>query len=164
MVVIALDLARTTCGYCVLHGERVVNHFTTMVTNQAGGLSYLCDDILRQLQIFTPDTVVAEVPGRWLRASQSTSTQTMEGLIEAWAACQIAWGMYPRICYLVRMDPAEAKEAIAGDRRASKEAVRRSLELQGYELKNWDNHQIDALAIGLAWIRSAGRIKESNNS
>ena len=161
--VMALDLALRSCGYCLLDGdEQVLWRGTTYTAGKAAGLGYLYGDIALRLEQHEPSAVVVEVPGAWMRASESTSTATLEALLMAWGVCQ-ASVINHSPAQLVRWDPSTAKELITGSRHADKRAVQRALELEGFDLGGYSEHEIDALAIALAWQRTEGRVESIPN-
>ncbi len=168
MRVLALDLAMRSCAGVTLDGEEIRQRATVLPKGEPGAAyRQLLHAILEWLVRQRPDVLVVEKPEKWERAKDATAT--LEAMYGAWAVCQLAHEEYGRThpitskCRLVRWDPAAAKELIAGDRRASKEMVWRALEMEGFDLTGWSEHEVDALAIAIAYQRTEGRLGEGRD-
>lgn len=134
--------------------------------------------LLAHLRAHRPELVVIEVTGhahQWVtrrRGGQDTTAQTSRGQefraglglgralgwIDGLLVLASAYGSAP-----ARVETIEAriiKLRIAGAQTASKAAVRAHLkELFGWDTAGWRESQVDALAAGLAYVRTQERMR-----
>jgi Holliday junction resolvasome RuvABC endonuclease subunit len=166
MRILAIDLALSATGWALLVGEKVIG--TGVIETGADwplGVRYLWlfNFLHDEFKAKTTDVVLVE-SGKWLRGSTKTSYQTMEVMLGAWAICQATLAMSniekgQEKTELIRLDPGYAKRAISGDSRATKVAVRTSLEAQGYKVDGLSDHETDAISMGVSWWRNEGRYR-----
>ncbi len=158
--VLAVDLALRHTGFVLAEAETPKKHWTHHAPEERGlALAGLYKAVKEALE-YRPFAVVVEVPDRWTRSSRTTSTETMTGMAEAWGVFQAAFYNSPTIARLVVWDPGVAKRGIAGRGQASKQAVAKSLRLQGFDLAGYTEHEIDALAMALLFARREGRLEQ----
>lgn len=177
-MIFAVDLASRSSGWVLLDTSeqpyRVVAHGVVSIKGEWGPLAWeetqrawkdMLDGYTHQFFDSPPfielDCIAYEVPG-WAgqsgasRSGHGTSYRTREMLIGAdHLFGAVAAGHARRV---MRLDQADVKEAIAGDRRANKDSVAEALALREQDGEwsapndadgTWSDHEIDSLAVAL---------------
>lgn len=182
MRLVALDLSLTATGVAFLHNgwttDQDING-CARATIKTPARKKGEDDFrwsLRRYQTFSqallamiggyrPDVLVVEVssvvfgsrlargrygPGAQYRAGQGLGHAL--GWLDGVIAASAAYGFNPEA--VVFMSTSDAKASMTGNRTADKDTVRAKIEEKYvWNLKTWDEAQVDALAVALAYLK-----------
>lgn len=177
--ILALDLSLTHTGVvAILYDAKsdrylVQGHETIVTPSHSKGSStpdwnllryrLFSDTLVRRIDQFKPHVVVVEItkhayPKRAMKRGGVRETTRGEeykagyglGRAVGWldAVMEMSGIVYEE------MDAGLIKLRIAGSRTASKEAAKDGLKTYfGYDTEGWSEHEVDALACGIAWVR-----------
>jgi len=178
--IMALDLSLTHTGVVALKYDLSCNRYNVMlrdtITPKARSkgesdatwnrrrAAYFYDTMTDYIELIKPHVVVAEAtkhayPKRRTKDGGVRSTTRGEEYIAGYGLGRAAgWLDMVMVLSVIRsyeqMDAGLIKLRIAGNRTASKDAVRDFLKLTfGYDTDGWSEHEVDALACGIAWVR-----------